>query len=78
MLQKWKSKVPCWNSQEAAVGVVTEHEGYMMERRQTEDVTVKSVPLGENNKFKDFDMEKLMAFWMTHSKRCQNSFDFYE
>lgn len=34
----------------------------MMERRQTEDVTVKSVPLGENNKFKDFDMEKLMAF----------------
>lgn len=48
----------------------------MMESRQLEVVRGKRLPQGKNNKFKDFDMEKLVAFWVTHTERCQNSFDF--
>lgn len=48
----------------------------MMEKRQIEGVRGKTVPWGEKNKFKDIDMENRVAFWVTHTKRCQNSFDF--
>jgi hypothetical protein len=38
------------------------HEVYMTERRQTADLRGKRFPQGDNNRFKDFDMGKRVAF----------------
>lgn len=57
-------------------GLGTMHEVYMTERRQTADLRGKRFPQGDNNRFKDFDMGKRVAFEWHIQKGCQNSFDF--
>lgn len=57
-------------------GLGTKREVYMMDTKPTADLRGMRFPQGKNNSFKDFDMEKLVAFEWHLQKGFQNSFDF--